>query len=410
MNKSIITILLILTSFLFSFCEAGASIELREFYQDGSNYIITVYANHGPLEFFWKGQEANQGAYQQIGTLQSPNYGNLYQIKWDITSLADGNYTILIRSTETELEQNVSINKAHWEISPIQLQYLGSVTARYKGDIEGTVDVHPSGGTLAPYSQYFIFDKQDEQTFRITSLQIQESVLNSIFLELYSHGSKWGTLHYRINDDILEVRVIFPSFADYRPGGSQDTGTTEPESEPQQPSQDLLDKLSEISQKLDQVNTQNTNLTQEIANLRDDIAQKDGRIKELENQLQTKDREKEKIEEEAENNLFLYVIAAGAGAGIVYVILSRTSNIPSASQRQPRKEFLGGRPYEERRTYRTEEGNKIPACVYMAAQEHNYNLLNLWQAVEDRKTQDPNLTTEQALNIILNEQVSENGT
>ena len=402
--RYLLLLALILTS--LSFFEASASnyIEWRNFYQEGNMYVIEVFTPQiTNLEFFWKPQEAQQGAYALIGTLSRPNEGDLYQIKWDISPLSDGNYTILVRSTEDEIEQNVVVNRAHWELSPVILTYPGWTDAKYIGTIDGSVNSHPSGGTLSFYAQYFQFTKQSEGNFRVSIDYIPDDVLNLIFKELYSHGAKWGTLFYVINDDLLEVRVIFPSLANYRPGpAAPESDPTEPtgppETQPPQATQDLLDRLAEISQKLDTTLSQNTSLTNEITNLRSQLEEKEEEIENLRYQLRLKDEETQKAQEETKSYLIIYVLGAAAiGGGIVYMAMKQK---PQSSHVQRQRTFEHGRLFHQQPSEPQEE--TIPGIVFLTAQNQNLDPIGLNNLVKKVKQEKPHLSTERALNEVLN--------
>ncbi|MBU7045053.1 MAG: hypothetical protein HXS54_01340 [Theionarchaea archaeon] len=401
--KSMCTLIFILFLSSFSFFEASAStiVELREFYQEGNNYVITAYCSQScTVEFYYKEQNAAQGAYQLIGSLPTPNHGNLFRIKWDITPLADGNYTILIKGCESQIEANVSINKAHWEISPVILRYPGSANARYVGDIKGTVDVHPSGGTLTPYSQYFIFTKESEGLFRITALEIPQDLLyDQIFFQLYSSGFKWGTLLYSINDDTLEVRVTFEAFSSYSPSSAEkEEEKEETEEPPNGLSNEILNELREIK-------NQNENLNQEVVNLHTKISEKDqaitdlqGKIQEMKIEQEAVKKEEEKKREEQNKQFLLYVvIISGVIAGAAAYAMSKKQ---TQYRPPPRQDFMHGRPFNKSSSERKEV--KIPALVILAAQNHNLDIEYLNKLVQQKKAEKPHLDTERALNEIIN--------
>jgi len=404
MKTKYLFLALTLTSFLsLFFCEAGASLELRNFEQDGNNYVITVFSSQVcALEFFWKEQEAQQGAYQLIGTLSTPNYGNLYQMKWDITQISDGNYTILIKSScSAELEQNVEVNKGHWEISPIRLQYPGTTTAKYLGDIKGTVDVTPTGGTLNPFSQYFIFVKEGD-LFRITCIEIPESILQqNIYLEMYSHGRHFGTLEYKINDDTLQVRVTFPGFENYTPG-SENTGdaSSSPESTPEpQNSQEF----SQVLEKLNEIQNQYNSLDQKITDLDDKITQEtedlNQRITNLDTQTiaTLKDFQNTQEEEKKDTFILIIVITVVISAVAAYIVVTKTNESKSEIARD--SNFVQGQPLQPR----TLTESSVPTNVVRAARELGIEIETLNQLFRREKAINPYLEDNVVLDLVVKE-------
>lgn len=407
-SKSILLLMLISTSFIF-LSEAGASsdLEWRQFYQDGNQYVIMIYSPQlASLEFFWKEQEANQGAYQLFSTISKPNSGNLYQALWNISSIGDGNYTILVRSNlGPELEQNVVVNKAHWEISPVILQYQGWIDCNYVGSIEGTVDTQPVGGSLSFYSQFFLYTKQSENMFRVDSLQIPDDTLKLIYKELYSRGAKWGTLHYVINDDKLEVRVIFPGYANYRPypeqeGGEEQQQEEQPQEQQSEEMQQILEELQKIQEKNDAITQQITNMTSSIAEKNETITNLQSDIDEVKRQSVEKEKEAEQQRQQESQKYLLYAagIAVVGGAAAAYVFSKRQA---TPMQVQKPRNFVHGPPFRPSASPETSE-DQIPALVLLVAQKQNLDPLELNRLMNEEKKQKPHLSTERVLNLVLN--------
>lgn len=398
---SIFFFLVISTSF-FSLASSVPELTLIQFTQEGNQYIIIVKSTKvAILEFFFKPQEAEQGAYQMIATLQYPNHGDLYKVYWNISNINDGNYTIMVRSnTGAILETNVIVNKAHWEISPIFIQYPGWNTANYIGNIEGTVTTIPYGGTLENYKEYFLFTRQGN-VFTITVQEIPSAVSDLIFKQLYSNGQKYGTLYYLINDDILEVRIIFPSLANYSPYSQPPPSSPDPVQFPQPtpqptslPSQNSQE-LQQILNELNAIKNQNAQISQETNQIKTEMEQKNIEIEDLKRRI---DEEEQKREKE-KNNFFFYIIIILVGiVVIIYGLKSRnTKNSFNKMNRSQDTNFIHGKPFRIE-----EKGEKIPIEVIDKAREYDLDSIALWEAVKECRRKEPFLSVRSAINKVLN--------
>ncbi|KYK38502.1 MAG: hypothetical protein AYK18_07080 [Theionarchaea archaeon DG-70] len=412
--KAILLCVLFVVSSFFC-CEAGASsLEWRQYYQEGTQYVIVIYSSElAEIQFLWKPQEAQQGAYQLFSTLSQPNEGNLYKAFWNVSAINDGNYSIMVKSSVgDQLEKNVIVNKSHWEVSPVNLVYqfdeygAGWVDVKYIGTIEGTVLSTPICiedlcGTLTFYAQYFKFTKQSPSTFRIEVLPIPDEVLKLIYKELYSNGAKFGTLFYQINDDVLEVRVIFPGFSSYRPGRDQPQSTETPSQEPvEEPVKDEDEDMEEILKELRDIKEQSEETNTEISNLRTEIQQKDQEIMNLRDEIEQQAiEEKREWEEEKQNLIFILggIIVASIGSA-VYIL--RKQNPPRSPQKYT--QFLTGRPYESMTTPGDPRVATIPVPVAEMATRYNIDPERLNQAVNQRMEEDSSLTIQEALHEVIN--------
>lgn len=411
--KAILLCLLFVVSSFFC-CEAGASsLEWRQYFQEGTQYVIVIYSSElAEIQFLWKPQEAQQGAYQLFSTLSAPNEGNLYKAYWNVSQLNDGNYSIMVKTTTDQLEKNVIVNKGHWEVSPINLVYqfdeygAGWVDVKYIGTIEGTVVSIPVCiedlcGTLTFYAQYFKFTKQSPSTFRIEVLPIPDEVLKLIYKELYSNGAKFGTLFYRINDDVLEVRVIFPGFAAYRPGTTEPPSTETPSQEPEeQPTDEKDEDMEEILKELRDIKEQSENTNTDISNLRTEIQQKDQEITNLRDEMeQHAIEEKREWEREKRDLIIIFggIIAAAIGGAVYYLKNSQGQ----ALVRQP-GEYLVGRSHGRRSSPQVQE-DTIPLRIVQAANELNLDPLQLYEAVQELIREHPDYSIDEALNVIVSD-------
>ncbi len=382
----------------FSLLSEVPELELRQYYQEGTQYVIVVKCvKTGTLEFFYKEQGQSQGAYQGIGTLSAPNFGDLYKIYWNVRDLNDGNYTIMIRSQTTSaiLETNVIVNKAHWDISPVQLQYPGWITATYIGDIPGTIDTRPTGGNLIEYSQFILFTRQNGNEFRIEVQIIPDNILEIIYRQLYSNGHKQGTIYYQINDDILEVRVTFPGLVSYSPYSKPQNQTPSPSPNPTPiptyPPQDSQ-QLSQILNELNNIKTQNSQISQETAEIKSQLEQKSIEIEDLKNRIGEEETKRKKQES---NTLFYILIPAAVMGGIF--ILMKSKNKENSSTQIVQSEFPHGRPFKPRVD---EKRKSIPVEVIDFAQTYNLAPLALFDKVERLQSENPLLSTTAALNRI----------